>query len=306
MNQDVNLGAMGVRRRTQANLFRALGAEIANLNITSHNYLRQYRAHFGITPLKTALLYDIILEQHERARGILPEHLMWALLQARTYNREEILAAMAGTTEKTYREKSWDVLEILCNLNLIDWERRKVRCIRHNRCMVTVDGTDFRIKEQFPFDSRWYSHKYNGPGVRYEFAISIATGWIVRVYGPFPCGDWPDLRIARHELIYILEPGEYYIADKGYRDGYNWCYSPTGDDTYADRQIAALRARHENVNRRIKEWGAMQQKWRHPIEKHGIMLGAIANIVQLGLETDAPLRYVHYDEREFGEDFLLN
>ena len=35
-----------------------------------------------------------------------------------------------------------------------------------SQCLVTVDGTDFRIKEPQPFDSKWLSEKFNGPGVK--------------------------------------------------------------------------------------------------------------------------------------------
>jgi hypothetical protein len=38
---------------------------------------------------------------------------------------------------------------------------------------VTVDGTYFRINEPTDFSTKWFSHKFKGPGVRYQVAISI-------------------------------------------------------------------------------------------------------------------------------------
>jgi hypothetical protein len=38
---------------------------------------------------------------------------------------------------------------------------------------VTVDGTDFRINEPTDFSTKWFSHKFKDPGLRYEVAISI-------------------------------------------------------------------------------------------------------------------------------------
>ena len=35
------------------------------------------------------------------------------------------------------------------------------------------------------------------------------------VNGPCPCGDWPDLCIARYVLHHMLDEGEYCIADDG-------------------------------------------------------------------------------------------
>lgn len=45
-------------------------------------------------------------------------------------------------------------------------------------CVMPVDGTDFRIEEPKPFSSGWYSHKFNGPGVRYEVGLAIQRGYI--------------------------------------------------------------------------------------------------------------------------------
>jgi hypothetical protein len=50
---------------------------------------------------------------------------------------------------------------------------------------MTVDGTDFWVYEPTPFDTQWYSHKINGPALRYEVAVCIKkTGWIVWI-NPF-------------------------------------------------------------------------------------------------------------------------
>jgi len=58
-------------------------------------------------------------------------------------------------------------------------------------------------------------YKSHGPGLRYEVGICIQTGWIVWIHGPFPPGQWPDIKIAHKS---ILEPGETYLADGGYKD----------------------------------------------------------------------------------------
>ena len=63
-------------------------------------------------------------------------------------------------------------------------------------CKVTLDGTDCPINEPVPFNPKYYSHKFKGPGLKYELGICIQTGWICWWNGPFPCGN-PDLAIAR-------------------------------------------------------------------------------------------------------------
>ena len=165
-------------------------------------------------------------------------------------------------------------------------------------CLITVDGTDFRIQEPQPFSPQWYSHKFNGPGVRYEVGICIKTGWIVWVHGPFPCGTWPDLAIARNALIHELDPGEFYVADGGYRESFGWSDTPTGLHRLCDRTKALARARHETVNGRFKVFGALKQIYRHDLSLHSLVFRSIANITQVSLRTKSPLFSIDYNERE--------
>ncbi len=67
----------------------------------------------------------------------------------------------------------------------INWEKRKINMTPGQYIFNSLDGTDFKCteKEDFPENRRWYSHKFNGPGLRYEIALSIKTGDIVWAYG---------------------------------------------------------------------------------------------------------------------------
>jgi DDE superfamily endonuclease len=118
------------------------------------------------------------------------------------------------------------------------------------RCMMTIDGTDFRIQEPTPFSSKWYSHKFKGPGLRYKVGLSIRGGDIVHINGPFECGTWNDITIFRNDLMHKLLQNEMVEADKGYRGQpdklrtpFDWC---TRDEKYLKRRA---RARHESVNK---------------------------------------------------------
>ena len=165
-------------------------------------------------------------------------------------------------------------------------------------CKVSVDGTDFRIFEPTPFSPRWFSHKFKGPGLRYEVGLCIQTGDIVWLHGPFPCGDWPDLRIARDALVHVLDEEEYYLADGGYYDGDNYSMTPNGLHDYDQRQKAAVRARHETVNKRFKDWMVLERRFRHELHTHGHVLRAVANITQLMMNSGEPLFQVEYDDND--------
>ena len=67
-----------------------------------------------------------------------------------------------------------------------------------------VDGTDFWIQEPMPFNPKWYSDKFKGPGLCSEIGVCIKTRWIVWVTRPFPAGEWLDhKKLHGQELIII-------------------------------------------------------------------------------------------------------
>ena len=87
-----------------------------------------------------------------------------------------------------------------------------------NVCKVSVDGTDFRIYEPTSFSSKWFSHKFKGPGLRYEVAVCIRNGHIVCTHGPFLCGSFPGPTIYRIAMKGSLAAGEIVVSDEGYKD----------------------------------------------------------------------------------------
>ena len=147
-----------------------------------------------------------------------------------------------------------------------------------------MDGTDFATVEYQPFSPGRKSHKFNSAGLRYEVAISIATGLLVHINGPWWCGEYPDIRIARMKLNGLLPAGEYYFADVGYRDA-NASPAITRHEVppHERRAFDVLMARHETVNRRFKEWGILQQKFRHDEPSHYHVFRAVAVLVQMDI-----------------------
>ena len=80
--------------------------------------------------------------------------------------------------------------------------------------MMSVDGTDCPIEKK---GKRWYSHKFKKPGVRYEVGVAIKSGDIVWINRPYPCGEYPDLKIFQLALKFELDEDERVEADAGYR-----------------------------------------------------------------------------------------
>ena len=85
---------------------------------------------------------------------------------------------------------------------------------------ITVDGTDFLCQPPNDGDERrsWISFKLKKPAVRYEVAVSIQSGDIVWVSGPWRAGRHPDITIFREGGLKqkLLEAGERADANCGY------------------------------------------------------------------------------------------
>jgi hypothetical protein len=159
-----------------------------------------------------------------------------------------------------------------------------------------MDGVDCKILEPEPWDAKWWSHKYNGPALRYELGICILTGDLCWINGPFIPGLWNDWKIFRDcGLMDSLLPGETVLAD----GVYHWpAETPNGLHDNLQRQQGLARARHENFNGRLKEWKCLSHHWRHKRTLHSVAFQAVAIINQLETKFSQPLFPIDYDDTE--------
>ena len=77
---------------------------------------------------------------------------------------------------------------------------------------MSLDGVDFRVNEPHPFDRRYYSHKFNHAGLKYEIGLSF-SGKIVWVAGGIPCGVG-DRELAESSLVVLRIRFEQNLADQ--------------------------------------------------------------------------------------------
>lgn len=155
------------------------------------------------------------------------------------------------------------------------------------QAFTSIDGVDFSICEPHPFNSQWYSHKFKGPGLRYEIAVCINEPNIVWFNGPFPCGAYPDLLIFRSNLKNRLYLFEKCVSDNGYSD--QKCVRAVHCSEDQQKVHKNLRARHETVNRRLKAFSCLRNRFRHALEKHYLVFGAVVKFVQIDIMWESPL-----------------
>ena len=158
---------------------------------------------------------------------------------------------------------------------------------------VSLDGTDFRIQEPYHpdgIDPSYYSHKFKAAGLCYEVGLNIRTGDIVWTYGGLPCGEYSDLKLARVNYVHCVEPYEMTLADDGYKDPTKFIYPAISPNTNLHQK--SIMQRHETVNHKLKEYGVLLQRFRQNKEDHSLCFYAVANLVQIKIDSGEKLNQV--------------
>ena len=161
--------------------------------------------------------------------------------------------------------------------------------------ICTVDGTHCMISEPSTDPStKWFSHKYNGPGLAYELALSIHSNKILSFSGPFTPNQH-DLTIFRRPngLRDRMPIGSRGIADNGYV-GDGMLSTDNGLDSIEIKNFKKrAKARQETMNARCKNFSVLSQRFRHTEEQrmqsHGLAFTAVIVIVQYEIEGAHPL-----------------
>ena len=167
---------------------------------------------------------------------------------------------------------------------------------------MSIDGTDFRIPQQGPAlpGNLFSSHKFKGKcALRYEIGVDIVSGNIAWIEGPYAAGKYPDINIFRLALAHWLDPYERVEADDGYIGEAPHKVKCPGCAANPTENLAMqnrVRARHETLNGRLKNWEILKQVYRHDIIEHGDIFPAVAVITQLSIENGEPLFEVDYTD----------
>jgi hypothetical protein len=107
----------------------------------------------------------------------------------------------------------------------------------------------------------------------------------------------------------MLLPGEKVHADLGYLGEPNHIVAPSqvDDNDLASKEArdiaASIRARHETVNKRFKQFEILKRVFRHDVQHHQPAFGACAVITQMSIESGEPLYAVDYDESKLQARF---
>ena len=280
---------------TTENVFKAVAAEV--LQLPPRRRWGQARENatmlsfFGVSMSIAAKIWDLIQPQLDDEKCKM-KHLLWALVFIKCYDTEAVLCRIVGWVDpKEYRTWVWYILKrvaallesvILLDSRFDNWDGSSI-------CLISIDGTDCPVMEPWPFDGRWYSKKFNGPGVKYEIGVCIATGHIVWVNGPFEASK-NDSAIFNDTLDSLLCDDEGVEVDQGYKGNHRFKSPTVASSRSARKMKSVVRGRHEIVNSKLKTFEILNRVFRHSgqhdggeamKEKHGICFHAIAVLTQL-------------------------
>lgn len=278
--------------------FKALGGEIMGRSPDARSitvFDARWAACFGVMPVVCVKCWQLIIATAESNNQTLadafPHHLLWGLMLLKQDASQTVLANMVQTDEKNFRK--WSKLFVYELSYLVDrvilWENRLVDDQGYD-CLVSVDCTDCKVERIAGAEKAFQSYKFRGPGLRYEIAICIMTGWIVWLMGPFPAGDWPDVEIFRFALKDMLGRNERVEADDGYvGEDPTTAKVPRRKVHNQDPKILAVRCRvrrrHETGNARFKQFKILADKFGYDVEFHAPCFRAVVVLVQLSIEN---------------------
>jgi hypothetical protein len=219
---------------------------------------------------------------------------LMAMNWLRLYDTEHVLAGRWGLSEESIRNRVKNCCKAIQSLkdNKIVWiDQPNVTFI------ASVDGTHCRIFEpRTDPGSKWYSHKFNGPGVAYEVVIALHSTNVISVRGPFPASihDITVFRGGRKDefpknpaaVIFKTKAGQRVIGDSGYEGEHEKvAITREGDSVEVKKFKARAKARHESFNSRLKSFQILDLAFRHGFGQHQMAFEAVCTLCQLDMEN---------------------
>ncbi|KAI9338240.1 hypothetical protein BDR26DRAFT_863263 [Obelidium mucronatum] len=167
---------------------------------------QRFVAKFGLS-IESAVDLWLIVAEPVLADKLTKVHFLWCLNFFKEYNTELSSWSTFKTSPTNWRDKVWRMIHNFNGMNEIHFEDR----FEGWNSMVPscyVDGIDVLIQETRPFNKGLFSPKFKHAGLRYQVASAIGVSKFVHVSGGVPCGEWPDIKMVRTNLLPKLRQGE--------------------------------------------------------------------------------------------------
>ena len=189
-----------------------------------------------------------------------------------------------------------DTIQALLKVK-VRWLFNDVDFIGQEVFIVSVDGVHCPIWEpRWEPSTKWYSKKFNGPGLVYELGIAIHHNNLVWVNGPFPAGknDW-SIFSMENGLMAKIPQGKKAVGDGGYT--YNPSKISIRNSAFDTDEVnefkERVKARHETFNARLKAFEILSKKFKitgpKRMVRHKSVFESCCVIAQYEMESGRPL-----------------
>ena len=115
--------------------------------------------------------------------------------------------------------------------------------------------------------------------------------------GPFPAGEWSDIKIFRNQTRKHLGPGEKVLVDLGYQGDEKVITKVDSCNALHSYRMGCAQDRHETINHRLRTWSALKQSFRHSHHKDNYVFQSVAVMEQVKISLgEKPFRVVNYSD----------
>jgi len=265
---------------------------------------RRFRAHYGVgSRAIAALIADIRHFQPHRPFQL--KFLFMTLYWMKQYDTEEVMASRWGYGERHCREVVRDYVS-------------RIQALKHTKItfdglaphcrFLSVDTVHIRCQE-FRCDphSKWWSHKFNGPGVSFEVVTDPIDGKIRWINGPEPAsihditflrgGKKHDMKNWKRTALYFHVPANMKLVGDSAYEGQADKVSITKDahSPATKALFARMKSMMETCFGRLKNFRILTESFRHgtntadKLNKVKMAFEAAAVLVQYDCENGHPL-----------------
>lgn len=261
----------------------------------------RFKAHYGVGA-------ETVCAIANDNPGITFKHLLITLCWWKLYETEHVMAGRWDLHEEVIR----GVVQMTTR-RLAKRKKDKIVFGNFHKKQVylgTIDNKHCRLQEpRTDPDSKWYSHKFNGPGVTYEVAVDIVKDRILSVNGPYPasCHDITIFRGGKtktkkdkwdqNALYFKIPEGKRLIGDSGYLGEPDKVTTTLGGHSKEVKAfLARAKSRQETVFTRYNNFKILNDGFRHgknglkaKLKLHKSVFDAISVVIQYDLESGHPL-----------------
>lgn len=258
----------------------------------------RFKSLFGACPIVIAAAWELIKASVDD--NIDQSHLLWGLVFLKVYapNEETHCSIVGWPTKKEFREKSWHIVKNLADQKskVIKLKNRFKNAPSNNKGkglrkipLMTADCTDCKIDEPSPWNTKWASRKFNGPGLQYIVAIALYSNNICFSAGPSPATR-NESSTCKEELLPLLPATEPIEVDAGPKGDSRLMGPAAGSSRIIRKKKSVARGRQETIFSRLKQFNVLDTHFHHRatneedmMEKHHICFDACLVMTQLKL-----------------------